>query len=283
MTADERTEKTMAIDKSDYEESCCFAEHGHGGPPHGTGETGLPVQRIIEKLDELLNKDRTKEADDHLTYWLGEAKQAGDWGTQVTILNEMMGLYRSIGLEEKGMESVRAGLELIKENNLDNTVTAATTWLNAATTMKAFGHAERTMPYYETAARIYGEKLAPEDYRFAGLYNNMALACVDLEEYPQAESYYMRAMKIMEKLPRGEMELAVTWVNLACLYESWKNDEEKASECLKKALVLLDAPDAVWDGYYAFTCKKCAPTFGKFGFFRVKKDLEERAAKIYEN
>ena len=47
------------------------------------------------------------------------------------------------------------------------------------------------MPYYDQAFRAYGGSLPPGDYRFGGLFNNMALAWEDLGEYRKAEAYYM--------------------------------------------------------------------------------------------
>ena len=36
------------------------------------------------------------------------------------------------------------------------------------------------------------------------------------------------------------------------------------------------------DGYYAFVCEKCAPTFDYYGYFLIADDLNERAKAIYE-
>ena len=49
------------------------------------------------------------------------------------------------------------------------------------------------MPYYDQAFRAYGGSLPPGDYRFGGLFNNMALAWEDLGEYRKAEAYYKKA------------------------------------------------------------------------------------------
>lgn len=122
----------------------------------------------------------------------------------------------------------------------------------------------------------------------------MALSYADLGEYAQAGTYYEKAIGIMKKLPQGSMELAVTYVNLACMYDAWGHRSDLEGEqaappdwdgriwdCLDKAMEYLDDPDAERDGYYAFTCSKCAGTFGYFGQFRRKKELESRAEEIY--
>ena len=36
------------------------------------------------------------------------------------------------------------------------------------------------------------------------------------------------------------------------------------------------------DGYYAFNCRKCADTFGHFGYFRIRQELSRAAEEIYE-
>ena len=64
----------------------------------------------------------------------------------------------------------------------------------------------------------------------------MALAFEDLGEYPRAEVYYRKAMDIMERLKPGSiLEIAVTWVNLAVLYEKWGHEDE-IDGCLQKAI-----------------------------------------------
>ena len=51
---------------------------------------------------------------------------------------------------------------------------------------------------------------------------------------------------------------------------------------LEAAERLLDDPALPRDGYYAFVCEKCAPTFDYYGYFLVADDLNERARAIYE-
>lgn len=250
---------------------------------HQEGE--IPVREVIRDLDRLLERNRTEEAEQHLNRWLEEARRIGDWRARITILNELMGFHRSTGKEKDGLEAAEEGVRLVRDHGLENTVTGGTTFLNGATTRKAFGKTGEAMDWYGQAERIYNRLLQPGDYRFAGLYNNLALAWTDLERYDLALDYYGRAMELMERLPGGGMELAVTWVNLACLYERREQDPEKKEEkigaCLEKAMERFDDPAQPRDGYYAFTCTKCAPTFGYFGYFLAERSLRERAEQIY--
>lgn len=73
-------------------------------------------------------------------------------------------------------DAVHRGTELCRSLGLAESVSGATVLLNAATTMKAFGEAEASIPYYEDVRGVYEKYLDPDDARFGGLYNNMALA-----------------------------------------------------------------------------------------------------------
>lgn len=288
------------LEKEDWQEpSCCFApqaeakavagiggsdlssDHDSAGSVGGSDSTSA-IRTVIAEFDRLLAKDAKAEAAVYLEEKLLEFEKADDWASQLTILNEMMGFYRNSGEAEKGLESVEKGLRLVREHRMGDTVSGGTTFLNAATTMKAFQRTGEAMPYYEQAARAYGQNLDPYDYRFGGLFNNMALAYEDLGQYDKAEVYYKKAMDIMDRLKPGSiLELAVTWVNLACLYEKW-GQQEKTDGCLEKAIVLFHSTEVPHDAYYAFNCRKCAATFDHFGYFRMKKELSEEAERIYQ-
>lgn len=281
------------LEKEDWEEQCCNVKPRSSY--HDAEDcVRIPAKQVVEELDGFLETNNTEDAEKHLEYWLLKAREGKDRSGELTVLNEMMGFYRRIGKEEKGLKAVDEGLKLLEKMDLKNSVTSGTTWINAATTLKAFGQPQKALPLYEKAWRAYSGSLDPMDYRFAGLSNNMALAYVDMGEYAHAGNYYEKAMSIMKKLPGGSMEMAVTYVNLACMYDVWghRSDlegddaapddwDERIWDCLDKAMEYLDDPQAKRDGYYAFTCSKCAGTFGYFGQFRRKKELETRADEIY--
>lgn len=270
----------MVLEKEDWEEpGCCFQKPAAASEISESKDPS--IRQVIEGFDALLARDAKAEAGKYLEKWLEKFEERGDWASQITILNEMMGFYRNTREREKGLESVEKGIALIGEHKLSDTVSGGTTYVNAATTMKAFGKAKEAMPYYEQAFRAYGQSLAPEDYRFGGLFNNMALAYEDLGENEKAEVYYTKAMEIMERLRPGSiLEIAVTWVNLAVLYEK-QGQDEKVDVCLERAIAGFHSKEVAHDSYYAFNCRKCAETFGHFGYFRIKKELSGEADRIY--
>ena len=105
----------------------------------------LSIQEVIAEFDSLLAANLKKAAQNYLERWLKTYEETGDWASQITILNEMMGFYRNNGKQEKGLESVQKGLALIAEHRLEETVSGGTTFVNAATTYKTFGESEKRL------------------------------------------------------------------------------------------------------------------------------------------
>ena len=88
----------------------------------------------------------------------------------------------------------------------------------------------------------------------------------------------------MRCVPNGELEQAVTYLNMADALESRDGPEAAEKEIetlLDTAYDLLQTPSVPRDGYYAFVCEKCAPAFSYYGFFMAAEELQEQAEKIY--
>ena len=159
------------------------------------------------------------------------------------------------------------------------TVSGATIMLNAATTMKFLGLSVEALPIFRHVSRVYSETLDPGDYRFAGLYNNMALAFEDIGDYDSAQRHFFMALDIIKSCKDPGNDTAVTWCNLAELYERMGRDED-IEPALDNAYACLTDPELPRDGYNAFTLSKCIPTFDRFGYFIYVKALRERMEAI---
>ena len=169
---------------------------------------------------------------------------------------------------------------------MEDSLTAATTYVNIATVYKTFGRADQGLPYFEKARPIYEAALRPDDARLGGLYNNTALALADLGRYEEAEAYYRKALSVMDQVPGGEAEQAITKLNLADLkaaHFGYEAAEEEIQSLLDEARTLLDTPSLPRNGYYAFVLTSCAPTFRLYGRFADADELEETAQAIYRN
>ena len=264
------------------EPMCCFDASEYTGVPDSRPcPNALHVPEIVEELDALYERGRENEAERFLEGWREKAAWVGDWRGELSMLSELLGQYRRSKNREKGLRSVEDGLRLIREHNMGETLSGATVMLNAATTMKCFGEAEASLPIFRHVCRVYAKHLDPLDYRFAGLYNNMALSCADAGRFEAAERYYKLAMEVMARCPNGENELAVTMCNMAELYDRQDHEDPRIAQCMERAWEYLNTPGLPRDGYHAFNISKCAPSFDYFGYFLWAKELKERAEKIY--
>ena len=247
--------------------------------------THIPTGRVIEKLDSYLDKNDYLAAERHLLHWVKEAQEGGDQRGLYTLYNELMGLYRKMGKAGDALYYAEEAVQLVKDMGLEGNVTGATAFLNAGTVYKAFGKAAAGFHYFETAKELYETQLPPDDSRLAGLYNNMALSLVDLGRLDEAEALYQKAYAITSASDEGLGDAAITLLNLANLVEARDgllDGNEQILDYLDRALALLHDPRMKHNGYYAFVCEKCAPTFGYYGYFADKQELEETAWRIYE-
>lgn len=244
----------------------------------------ISVERILSRLDGYLDKKDFSAAERHLAYWIGEAEAARDGRTEMLIRNEQMGLFRKLGRRPEALAAAEAALARLAALGLSGTVGAATALLNAATVYKAFGEAERALALYGEARAIYERELDPSDARLGGLYNNMALALTDLGRFSEANELYRRAIAVMAGVERGELEIAITHLNMADTAEAEQGAlaaDETVRAHLSEARRLLDR-HTVRDGYYAFVCEKCASVFEYYGQFAYAAELSGRAGGIYE-
>ena len=244
----------------------------------------IPRQRVIEKMDWYMSRRDYAGAERHLLYWLEEARLGGDLRGALMLLGELVGHYRKTGQRDKALENGEAALALVERLEFGETISAATTFVNFATALNAFGENERALALFGRARPIYESSAAIRPELLGGLYNNMALACAALGRYDEAEALYGKAMAAMAGAPHGALEQAITTLNLADLVAARDGMEAGEGEIYAladRAVALLDDPALDHDGYYAFVCEKCAPTLAYYGYFYDARRLKEEAERIY--
>ncbi|MBQ1242164.1 MAG: tetratricopeptide repeat protein [Oscillospiraceae bacterium] len=274
--------KWTAIGPEDYAEPTCVLCGEHYG--EAPKVKSVPQQRIMQKLDEYWGARDYAGAERHLLYWLEEARLGCDERGELMLRNELMGHYRKLGKENEAIAQAEAALKLLERFDGDS-LTAATSYVNVATVYHAFSRAAAAIPYFEMAKRIYEAKLPAGDSRLGGLYNNMGLALAALRRFGESFESWQKALAAMREVEHGEMEQAITHLNIANAVEAEHGLErgaEKIEQCLSLAQELLDTPTLPRSGYYAFVCEKCAPTFDYYGWFFYANELKNRAEEIYE-
>ena len=267
---------------ADYVEPRCLL----CGEPYGAAPQikPIPQRRIIEKLDDYMSRRDYPAAERHLLYWLEEAKLGGDRRGELMVRNELVGHYRKAGDRDKALSHGEAALALLRELDFGGTVSAGTTYTNVATACNAFGENNRALTLFEKAKEVYEATPRTEPSLLGGLYNNMALTYVSLGRYEEAFALYEKALNIMGGVADGALEQAITYLNMADATAAQKGMEEAEAEIdtlVDRAWELLNDPALPRNGYYAFVCEKCAPSFSYYGYFSAANELTWRAENIY--
>ena len=245
----------------------------------------VPQQRIRDRLDAYMSRRDYAGAERHLLYWLQEARSCRDGRGELMVLNELVGHYRKTGARERAMRCADDALRLLDALDLRGSITEGTTCVNVATACSAFGDNARALSLFERARAAYEAGPAAQPGLLGGLYNNMALTCASLRRWDEAEALYDKAMAQMARAPHGALEQAITCLNMANLIEDrdgMEAGEASIYDLLDRASALLDADGIPHDGYYAFVCEKCAPTFEYYGFFADAERLRRESTRIYE-
>ena len=240
----------------------------------------LDVKKIIEELDLLFSKNEAEKAGKFLYEKLALSREYSDKASELAILNELIGFHRRTNKKDEALSAVNDALSLVESGEFGDGITAATTYLNSATTLFSYGFSERAMNLYEKAEKVYSVRLQKNDYRLAAFYNNYGLALNETGECEKAKECYEKALDILFFTGENKAEIAVTYCNMAYVYEKYE-DYEHADECLDNAMKNLDS-ETERNGYYAFNCEKCADAFDYFGRFFDCGKLKERAKDIYE-
>ena len=210
----------------------------------------MNVDKFYETLDSYFAKQEIGQVDPFLVSSLEQAKAEKDYGAYISICNEMIGFYRSVSAFEKAYAAAEDVLLLMEELQMEHTEHFATTLLNAATAYRAAGDYETALRFYKQSLQIYDAILSPQDYRYAGLYNNMSILLEKMNEDEEAIAYAKKALEIIDTLEGGEMETATTLTNLALLYFK-VSQAQKAKELLEKALSLFGQSGEITDAHYS--------------------------------
>ncbi len=241
----------------------------------------INIQRFFAKLDELFSRNDLPSAGRLMDYWEHDARALGDERGLLEVLNEETGYFRRTGEKEKAEKAISEALALTEKLGLSETVSGATIYVNCATTMKAFGEAEKALPYYEKTRLVYEKNLEKGDFMLAALYNNTALALADLGRTAEAEEHFLLAIETLKAGGSHNGEIAVSYVNLAQLYYG-AGINEKIPSALESGWEYLSSENNPHDGNFAFICSKCAPAYRDFGQIQRADILFNTAKEIYE-
>lgn len=246
----------------------------------------MNIQNFFIQLDNLFEQGNKDAVPPFLEAQLQQAVFEKDESSQLSILNEMIGYYRTIGLFEKSHDCSERALETMKQLGLTNTSAYGTTLLNAATAYRASGNLTRAQVLFNEALILLESTLPPNDYRLAGLYNNASSLYQEQGDALKAISMLDRSLRILEHHPESAIELAVTHTNKALAYFQL-GQEKEGLLCLKPALEIyartLDDANARTNPHYASALSGLAEGCLRMGLYTRAIELYEKALSEIED
>ena len=241
----------------------------------------MDMHQFFYDLDQLLSDKKFDEAEEYMKKSLAQAENECDAGATISICNELGGYYRAASRYAEGIPLYEKALELIYQMGLNGTEYHGTTLINYATTVTLIGDVEKALKLDTAAATIFAEAGFEMDYRLATLYNNMSFLCMDLGHYEEAETSLNDALYILRALDDTEIDIAVTYTNLASVYIAM-NRLDEAKVTIKKALDLFIAESGRDDVHYAGAVNTLGEIYYQEGQYEKASALFMEAMKLTE-
>ncbi|MFU0535098.1 DUF4037 domain-containing protein [Gardnerella pickettii] len=195
----------------------------------------LSVSQLYKELDNMFaNHANAQEIEKYLLNALHEAncepdesqdasqesnqEKASAQALQLSVLNELMGFYRSRGEYAKNKPIIDSALKLSDKMQLAGSEAGTTTLINAATSLRAAGDYERATEIYSKALKESSKTLKPNDRKLAALHNNLSMLYSEIGKIKEAIDQLEKALDILQKSsidPSTDIDIAATHTNLA--------------------------------------------------------------------
>ena len=242
----------------------------------------MNIQEILENLDVLFKEKRIDEVEPYLVNQLQISRKNNNWQCQLTILNELIGFFRSVDNYKKALEYGDRAVQLLKDKNLKETIPYGTTLLNIASVHRAYGNFDEAVKMFTNVARIYEKEFKSADYRLSGLYNNISVTYEEMKNYKDAAYYGRKSLKVLQQIPGEEIKSAIVMSNLATIELKLDNGKEAASY-LEEALSIF-RKQQVRDSHYGGALSALAHSYYLMGDFEKSVEIYcEAIAEIKRN
>lgn len=168
----------------------------------------MTIDQILTKLDHYYKEDQLTEVEPFLLSCLEDAKKEQEYGIYISVGNELLGFYRSIGQFEAAFAVGEDVLLLMEELQLDHTVHFATTLFNVATAYRTAGKYEEALANYRRALEIYQKELPKDDYRLAELYSRHSILLKMLQRNENRRCFWEKRFRLW----KNSLEQGLKWL-----------------------------------------------------------------------
>lgn len=178
-------------------------------------------QRFLSGLDAIYSRhEGASKAEPYMVHALEQAAETGDEPGQLTVINELMGFYRSQSRHEDNIRLAHASLDLALHMGLEGTAQWLAVLINAATAIRAAGHYDESLELYEQA--LSASTTVPDaDLRnIAALHNNLSMLYSETGDLGNALEELRKALDMITLASpdlANDIDIATTKTNIALL------------------------------------------------------------------
>lgn len=202
----------------------------------------MNIEKILNEYDSMFGQFSLQDIEVFLQKKINEAKMEKDFGSVVTLLNEIIGFCRDTTQKEKALNYCEELKALLDTLEMEGSVAYATSLLNIANAYRAFGLFKQSLDFFEKTYKTYEKQLEKTDFSYASLFNNWGLLYQEMEEYEKARELFLKALAIVDLYKDAIIPQANTRTNLAVTLLQLKSKEhyQEAMEYLGEALAVFE-------------------------------------------
>lgn len=199
--------------------------HNRPSAPSASSASSTPsafdATQLLTHLDALFaTHAEPTTIESYLLQTLDDAEQTGDHSAQLTVLNELMGFYRSTGNHTRNQHIIHQAINLYDSMQLQDSVAGTTTLINIATSLRAAGEYTQAKHYYQEALAQAEHTYQPTDRNLAALHNNLSIFYSETGNITSAIDELSQALAILQAASidaTRDVDIAATHTNLALL------------------------------------------------------------------
>ncbi len=199
----------------------------------------MNINEILKEYDSMFGRCELSAIEAFLKQNIEDAKELNDYGSMITLLNEIIGFYRDTTKRDEALLHCDMLLQVMDEVKLQGRVEYATSLLNIANAYRAFGLCRESIQFYEKVYDNYQLNVKPGSFDYASLFNNWSLVYQEVGDFEKAKELLMKALEVVDMYDEAVIPQANTRTNLAVTLLQLQ-DEDAYSDAMKYLSEALD-------------------------------------------
>ncbi len=175
----------------------------------------MDVNKILAEYDSMFGRCKLTDIEKFLANNIEIARDSGDYGAMITLLNEIIGFCRDTTQRDKALSYCDTLLSVMNQIKLQGRVEYATSLLNIANAYRAFGLCKESLDLYQQVYENYKVNVEPNAFAYASLYNNWSLVYQEMEDFEKARDLLLKALAVVDLYEEAVIPQANTRTNLA--------------------------------------------------------------------